>query len=423
MSDHTKEQGAAAYGMVSGTSALCGITEKTSVILDAISAGIQAVLNFNQPTGTGEEGGADFIDDVNMCETQEDLRCTRHACVKCTNAVPPSSTVHLVKDECRVLIGNIGQLNKWDIGLESQFAGCRAASAAAGKNVTEENTCVVKREDIEGAMWQDVDESNDEGEGVETVNMESSYMICTQYGGIIYFDDDGQDVLNHLDEAFKEAEIFIWRDISTQGIDKIKQFELSDSIIQSWELGEYDENGNLIGVYPYYVFRKTSGGEYESDGGITFGYGHWINKVKYDSNEYDRLLIDTYAPGAAFIPSSVPPNGRSERVPGSSYISMELAEDILRRDLDEAIIALNSFLENNNIRLTQYQFDALVSFTHQYGKEWWGREDKLMPNFIKDGNGTYDPDETMEVFLAHDDKKRRREEAELFIYGYDPIIP
>lgn len=415
MSEDTKERGMAAYGMVSGTSASCGITEKTGVILDAISAGIQAVLNIKQQMDTGEADESDFIDDVNLCEMQEDTRCTRHACVKCTNAVPSTSTVHLIKDECRVLVGNIDQLNKWDIGLEAQFAGCRAASAAAKKIVTEENTCVVKSEDIEGGRWQDVDELNDEGEGVEILSMESSYMICTKYGGIIYFDDDGQDVLNHLDEAFKEADIFIWRDISGQGINRIKQFELSDSIIQSWGLGEYDENGDLIGVYPYYVFRKASGGGYESDGGITFGYGHYVRSASEDD---DRELMEMYAPGASFTPPYIPENGASYRVPGSSYIPMQLAEDIYGRDLDEAIMALNNFLKNDDIRLTQYQFDALVSFTYNYGTDWWGREDKKMPNFIRDGCGSYDPDEVMEVFLEHDNKERRRQEAELFNNGY-----
>lgn len=412
MSDVTKEKGAAAYGMVAGTSALCDMTGKTNSVLDGICAGIQAVLKLNQQIETGGEDGTDFIDEVNRCETQDDLRCTRHACVRCTNAAPPSSTVHLVKDECRVLIGNIGQLNKWDIELEGQFAGCRAASAAARKNVTEANTCVVKKEDIEGGRWQDVDELNDEGEGMETVNMESSYMICTKYGGLIYFDDDGQDVLNHLDEAFQEAEIFIWRDISAQGIEIIKQFELSDSIIQSWGLGEY-ENGNLIGVYPYYVFKKVDG-VYKSDGGITFGYGHYVADV---TDEYDRELMEQYAPDADFAPPYIPENGLSYRVPGSSYIPMELAEEIYRRDLDEGIMALNNFLKINNIRLTQYQFDALVSFTHNYGGDWWWR-DKLMPNFIREGHGTYDPDEVMEFFLEHDNKSRRRVEAELFNYGY-----
>lgn len=416
MSDHTKEPGTAAYGMVSGTSALCGITEKTSVILDAISAGIQAVLNFNQPTGTGEEGGADFIDDVNMCETQEDLRCTRHACVKCTNAVPPSDTVHLIKDENRVLIGNIGQLNKWDIGLENQFAGCRVAMDAA-------KTCIEDDEYIEGGMWQDVDELNDEGEGMETVNMETSYMICTKYGGIIYFDNDGQTILNYLEEIYDKTETFRWMYVSDQGKARIANIELSEGALRGWGLGEYDENDNLLGVYPYYVFREVRNNVYESDGGITFGYGHWIDQSKYEFNEYNRELIDTYAPGAPFEPSDIPAGGISYKVPGSSYLPMELVYEIYMRDLDEFIIALNTFLADNNIELTQYQFDALVSFTHQYRKEWWGMEDKLLPNFIKDGNGTYDPDETMEVFLAHDDKKRRKKEAELFIYGYDPIIP
>ncbi len=32
---------------------------------------------------------------------------------------------------------------------------------------------------------------------------------------------------------------------------------------------DFDENGNLIGIYPHYV----------NDGGITIGYGHRITKA------------------------------------------------------------------------------------------------------------------------------------------------
>ena len=51
------------------------------------------------------------------------------------------------------------------------------------------------------------------------------------------------------------------------------------------------------------------------------------------------------------------------------------------------------------------------------GSGWWNL-DKLMPRFIREGNGTYDQDEVMEVFLEHDNKERRRQEAELFNNGY-----
>lgn len=79
--------------------------------------------------------------------------------------------------------------------------------------------------------------------------------------------------------------------------------------------------------------------------------------------------------------------------------------------------AVNDFLETNELQLSQNQFDVLVSFTYQYGAGWW-KMDKVMPKFIRDGKGVYDPDEVRKVFSMHDTPDRRAIEAEVFINGY-----
>ena len=67
--------------------------------------------------------------------------------------------------------------------------------------------------------------------------------------------------------------------------------------------------------------------------------------------------------------------------------------------MQEAEEALNTFLENNDIELEQHEFDALISFAHQYGKDWWfKREEKLMTKFICECKGNYDPEEVREVY-------------------------
>ena len=74
--------------------------------------------------------------------------------------------------------------------------------------------------------------------------------------------------------------------------------------------------------------------------------------------------------------------------------------------------------------LQQHQFDALVSFTYQYGQDWWTQKDEYgelrreLPKFIRNGKGVYEPMEVMKVFLLHDYKARRTKEAEVFINGY-----
>ena len=81
--------------------------------------------------------------------------------------------------------------------------------------------------------------------------------------------------------------------------------------------------------------------------------------------------------------------------------------------------AVSNFLELHQITLQQHQFDALVSFTYQYGPNWWTQvPEKKLPELIRTGKGVYDPAEVIRVFLLHDDPDRRRKEAEVFINGY-----
>lgn len=85
---------------------------------------------------------------------------------------------------------------------------------------------------------------------------------------------------------------------------------------------------------------------------------------------------------------------------------------------DEEVV--NSFLSTYDIKLSQNQFDALVSFTHQYSTGWWRKgPEKQLPKFIRGGKGTYEEEEVRRIFALHDDKKRRAIEAEAFINGYE----
>ena len=80
--------------------------------------------------------------------------------------------------------------------------------------------------------------------------------------------------------------------------------------------------------------------------------------------------------------------------------------------------AVNDFLDKNNVKLNQHQFDALVSFTHQYGENWWTKTpEKVLPKFIRQGNGSYTEADVRSTFALHDDPKRRAVEAEVFING------
>ena len=204
--------------------------------------------------------------------------------------------------------------------------------------------------------------------------------------------------------------------LSQNGFDMIANFELSAGAARAWGLGEFDAQGNMIGIYPHYVFRKVDG-VYKSDGGITLGYGYYVGPKKYEQDAEATKLIDQYATNASFTPPYVPNNGVSYRVPGSTYMPIEEAKALYAVTAPTYEAGVRKFLEDNSIVLKSNQFDALVSFTYNYGIYWWD-EDKVMPNFIRNGNGVYDPDEVRRIFAMHDNPDRRAIEAEVFINGY-----
>ncbi len=206
--------------------------------------------------------------------------------------------------------------------------------------------------------------------------------------------------------------------VSDKGILFIGQEELSDDLISRWNLGEYDSNGTLLGVYPYYVFKKEKG-RWVSDGGITLGYGHWVSEEIYNTNAYDRELIDTYAPGASFVPPTIPSNGRSYIVPGSNYLTLEKMREIKSKDVMKFEDTLNEFIEANNIILQQHQFDMLISISFQYGQNMWTEYEHL-PGYLIKGNGNYDRNIMEEIYKSYGSgekgnyKDRRKRELDIF---------
>lgn len=211
--------------------------------------------------------------------------------------------------------------------------------------------------------------------------------------------------------------------ISDQGLKTIANFELSKATIKAWGLGAYDANGNLIGIYPHYVFKNIgtdTNPKWVSDGGITFGYGHYVSKGEYDDvSSSERALVDKYAKGASILPSTTPSDGVPYRVPGSSAVPIAEVMRLYRVDLAGSQNAVNSFLNTHNIWLKQHQFDMLVSFSHNYGDGWWTMTpEKVLPKFIREGKGNYNPNDVIRIFEMHSNTERRIQEANIFNNGY-----
>ena len=357
---------------------------------------------------TGNTEG--FLDSIKRRESDINQPCVCNACVTCTAAGPKCKPVHLEKNNRQVEICDLSELTRKDIKLAVPFEKCM--KTADGK-------CDSTTTYIEGREWQMADESRSHGPGLEPLNHLTAYMVCMKGPGIIYFTSAGQGLKLFVNNyAFETGDM----KLSENGKELVKGFELSIEIIEAWDLGEFDKNGNLIGIYPYYVFKKDSQGQYISDGGITIGYGHWISQSEYYMQLSEKNIIDQYAFGASFVPPYIPSDGRSYKVPNSKYIPLEEINKIFDDDISVAENAVNDFvskISDNQVKLNQNQFDALVSFTHQYGVNWWTlTPEKVLPKFIREGKDFDNEVKVRSIFEMHDDKNRREIEAEIFLNGY-----
>lgn len=113
----------------------------------------------------------------------------------------------------------------------------------------------------------------------------------------------------------------------------IKRLEPSDAIVEFIKIYEYK------GEYSKFAYS-------DKDGVWTIGYGHVLRGKELE--EY--VDLKTHKPKKAIIE--------------------EKAKEFLKNDIKAAADAINEFMEENKIQLSQNQFDALVSFTFNVGSAW-----------------------------------------------------
>lgn len=123
-----------------------------------------------------------------------------------------------------------------------------------------------------------------------------------------------------------------------------------------------------MGIFPHYVFRKnTKTSKWESDGGITFGFGHYVSKKEYGIDKEEKSLVDKYIKNASLLPANIPKDGVSYKVPGATYMTMTEVDKLLKSDIKMDEAALNDLFTKYNYSATQEQFDALVNLRyHKY---------------------------------------------------------
>lgn len=140
-------------------------------------------------------------------------------------------------------------------------------------------------------------------------------------------------------------------------------------------------------------FEGFSGYPYEFGGSWAVGYGHGCQPEEY-------------------------PDGISEAD----------AELLLQEDLAQFETIINTFLIQNSVSITQYQFDALIDITYNMGTQWMTSDSRIY-SYLISGIEQYTESEVVNAIGAwcHSGSKvlehvaeRRMRDAFLFLYGvYD----
>jgi len=114
------------------------------------------------------------------------------------------------------------------------------------------------------------------------------------------------------------------------------------------------ENGIPIGIYPMDAF----------DNGISFGYGHWAGYYEVMDGREDVELVKKYEVYDK-LHTGGNPNNLKPIALTETYMTLEEADELLGSDADSAAKRLNKFLyENNDITVSQHEYDALIMHMH-----------------------------------------------------------
>lgn len=151
------------------------------------------------------------------------------------------------------------------------------------------------------------------------------------------------------------------------------------TMIQSWENNKITKNKNYFDKNNNHIIHK------DINGHKTIGYGHKLTDEDIRSNRFK--------------------NGLSEKG----------ASDLLKQDLDIAKMRINNYI---TVKLTQTQFDALLSFVLNAGLVDNIPNLKKIIDLINQSEFIKAADEMKSMNSGLDGKKLRREaEKELFLNG------
>lgn len=197
--------------------------------------------------------------------------------------------------------------------------------------------------------------------------------------------------------------------LSREGIEILRELELADWQLE--DVGEYDENGNLIGIWPYYVMVNNGNGTHSSDGGVTIGVGHYVSATEWaDETNPDHQLLAQYVPEGFVVEKITVNNGDllpkgGYLVEGADMVPIDVVYQVFYSDIQKNCGVIADYLASENITVTQNQFDALVICRFNAGSLSEGVKSKLEA-------GNWNPDDWYNVWPAN-----RRDTCQNLFFG------
>lgn len=140
---------------------------------------------------------------------------------------------------------------------------------------------------------------------------------------------------------------------SSENIELLKNLEQGTYGLDYIGCGVYDKEGNLIGIYPHYV----------GDGGITFGYGHYINADEYKNDKSEKKIVDTYLKKEQLVFDV----DECRAIDDAKWMPIDTATNLYYADVDVHIQKVTEFLDENDISLSNDQVWALVMYRYNCG--------------------------------------------------------
>ena len=214
---------------------------------------------------------------------------------------------------------------------------------------------------------------------VQVVKESNPNMLSNLYTVSIYSSVDVDTVVEEIKDYYDSSQNC--KMFSLDRIEQLKTLELAQYHLRTFDedlnqyvgVGEYDNQGDLIGIYPYYVLKESNSGTYIDDGGITIGFGHHINVDEWeDENNADHILLSQYVSEDVRITGIIVEQNdlldcHTVIVENSSYITIDEANQILADDIIKHSTVIANYLEEKDIVITQEQFDALVIYRFNKG--------------------------------------------------------